>query len=158
LISGKEGPEFENNLINTSSINDKNKYHPSYAKKPFNKTDVIPAVVSGWLNLQHLLILEQYCEAAGILFVYGSWDTQTNTLINSINKIDTLKNNPLSYKNFIDFSHIDKELLDCHEQERTKHQSVFDLGSDKLHFGVHTHLHIAEKFISEINKIGTINV
>jgi len=127
----------------------------AYSKKPHYKEDVISDMVPIWLNMQSILMLEQYCRSSKIKFIYGSWSHETENLIKEANL------NNKTYENFLDLNSnlwydyasnkIKTDLYkDCHLDLKNKYSDIFEFGIDGRHMGIHRHTHIAEQFINEM--------
>jgi hypothetical protein len=116
-----------------------------YVKKPFFKEDVIAPAVPAFLNFQAISNLEQYCEQAGINFLWGSWHEDTNLIARIINT------NNNYYKGFVDLSPSDYDVKDifCHKNLYDESGRLYESGSDNWHLGTHGHAHIADKFVKE---------
>jgi hypothetical protein len=120
-----------------------------YVKKPFFKEDVIAPSVPAFLNFQAILNLEQYCEQAGIKFLWGSWHQDTNMIAKTINS-----SNSSYYKNFVDLTPNDYDVkdIDCHRDLYIESPNIYSSGSDDWHLGTHGHTHIADKFFKEYTR------
>lgn len=156
--------------IQLSHISDYSQ-RPSYAKKPYSMQDVFPNETAYYYSLKSIQFLEQYCDAAGIKFLWSFFHEPDHRAVLS------LKNNQFKYYDrFIDTKQElwrkDNDFNDyfiespdsankvlCHEEERNIYGFRFDLAGDIeegrnwAHFGVHRHIHAAEIFIEEIEKL-----
>lgn len=123
---------------------------PKFSKKPYNKEDVIPKIIPIFFNIQSIHMIEQYCKSSGIKFLWGSWDKDTNIIVKQVKVNDTNV-----FNNFIDLDEdaIDWNTIDCHKQIYDKYPSLYSMGIDNQHMGMHRHAHIAEKLIKEIQKL-----
>lgn len=155
-----------------SSLSPKNS--PEYSKKPHKITDVIPADAAVYASIQSILVLDQYCRATGIKFLWSTWDVG---YVDFLQKIKATY--PKNYSNLLDsdiycwINNPDKEIggevyvgeefkvnhrgnlpaKDCHSDLLDKYGVNFYRGMDaldgvyKAHIGVHQHAHIAEAFL-----------
>lgn len=127
---------------------------PKYSRKPHRKEDVIPPIVPFWYSIQSILVLEQYCTAAGITLRYGTWHSGSESFMDTMNSYMELSYGTKPYKNFIRVSkeewYKDSSDVACHSELRQRHPKVFDKGSDGSHMGVHRHAHMAEFFIASL--------
>jgi hypothetical protein len=128
------------------------KHEKSISKSPHKIEDIVDVTTPLFFNLQSLLILEGYCKMNNIYLKYASWHRPTSMLLS------LLKENTDNYKNFIelDTSHYKNDdptfvLSQCHEEIKKRFPTIFDVAADGYHMGVHSHTHVAEEFIKEIN-------
>lgn len=121
---------------------------PAFSKKPHYKEHVMSDLIPIWLNMQSIIMLEQYCKSSNIKFIYGSWSEETESLIKNSNLTR------LTYSNFLDLNSKSwtEESLNCHLDLKNKYTNIFDFGIDGKHMGIHRHTHIAELFIKELSK------
>jgi len=155
------------------------KESPEYSKKPHRMADVIPADAAVYASTQSILMLDQYCRAMGIKFVWTTWDIG---YLNFLQDIKTIY--PKNYSNLIDSDiycwvrNPDEEAggevfigekfrnnhrggdfppKDCHSNLLSEYGVNFYRGMDTLggvydaHMGVHQHAHIAESFLKSLN-------
>lgn len=144
---------------------------PKYAKKPFLVDDVMSNEIAYYYSLKSIQMLEQYCEAAGIKFLWGMFHVPDSDAMREL-----VKNELGYYGNFLDTEqhywnkdsngndvfyvdgnyenkgscHLDqKEILG----ERFDIAGDIELGRDRAHHGIHRHIHTAEIFIEEIKRL-----
>jgi hypothetical protein len=137
---------------------------PSYFKSPLIAEEVINQETSHMYAAQYINILSQYCDIAGINFIWSTWDPGSAKIIKKI------KNNSY-FKEYIDmesecwdfdpynkFDNFIKnnEKLNCH-QEFADHDTFnfakdVSMGIQHAHHGFHRHLHYYEKFKEAIIK------
>jgi hypothetical protein len=137
-----------------------------YFKRPLIMDEVINQETSHFYSAQYINILSQYCEIAGINFIWGTWDNELEVLINKIKNesyfkehIDVDASNWIyNYKTNKDLYFEDKDLtnqLECHLE--FNNEETFHLANDrqdgikKAHFGYHRHIHYYEKFLEKIS-------
>lgn len=150
------------------------KKSPEYSKKPHKMTDVIPADAAVYASIQSVLMLDQYCRAAGIRFVWSTWDVG---YVDFLQEMKALY--PKKYSSLLDsdmycwINNPDKEVggevyvgeefrhnnrgnlpaKNCHADLLKKYGVNFYRGMDALdgvynaHPGVHQHAHIADAFL-----------
>ena len=118
---------------------------------PHTPADVVPFTQALYKNLQSILILNEYCKQNNIYFKYTSWHHITNAFLKM------LKESFSEYSNYSEpecFS-FDKptfENLECHNDiKENKIESIWNIGHDKDHIGIHQHIHIAEQFKKELD-------
>lgn len=163
VVNNKILSETKNDLTPRNAVQ-QYYFHPDHdydyekvTKVPHHFYNVMPYTASFYRSLQALLVLDTYCKSSGIFFRYTSWDLVTNFILKS------LKDGGLEeYQNYIegDFfnwsTYCKSNLkLDCHQEYNTgliKELDLWDYANDKTHMGAHRHIHIAERFIEEIDK------
>lgn len=127
---------------------------PKYSKFPHISNEIIPSEMAIFLSYSFIFMLEQYCKANNIKFLWSVWDNGRTDYMNTMKKsIDEY--NPDFHKNFI-ARDIGDNGYDCHIHH--KDNPLFLLAADRSggpnsgHMGMHQHIHIAESFLKEINK------
>jgi hypothetical protein len=120
---------------------------PEYSKKPYKKEEVMSRLVPLFYNIQAISMFEQYCDAAGIKFIWGSWDMNTNIIIEKMKEYN--------FNHFKYFINLDKDGIDwndtnCHKGIYDLYPKVYAYGIDKQHMGMHRHAHIAKHFVEKI--------
>jgi len=155
---GVEDIDFSPIQITTVDI-----HTPIYAKAPFYIEDVMNPQSAFFLNMQMLLMLEQYCDVAGIKFMWSAW----NNSYRISDYIFNMQNNLNEHKNYFHIPVWDWELndekidildtADCHKDLEKEDQIFFnhamDIGKRKTetpHWGSHRNRHIAEKILHEM--------
>lgn len=161
---------FPRQVLNIDIEHEQNRYfhntHPStadqikikYQKRPYDVEEVLSEDLAVDQSLRSIAHLESYCEAAGITFLWSTWDSNFASRINKANK----------YANFVNYFDVNeragyptkkemgpdsKEVIikdletylecsnshrhqecdcyeKCHNEERSKSTKEFDLGSD----------------------------
>jgi hypothetical protein len=141
----------EDYIVSRTHLNQKNVAPPKYLKSPVYLQDIMPLEHSIFQSMGYIDILTIYCEAAGITFRWSTWD---RNLANDLAGRD--------YKNYLDVIsthskvNLDREITSedqCHNELSEVYGKNFYVGLDSsLHWGVHKHLHMAEKFLASIDR------
>jgi len=143
---------------------------PKVSSMPHDSRDIFTEELCYFRSAQSILMLEQYCEIAGINFIWGTWSEEDEDLILKLKEI-----NNSSYKNFIPLHNYkwirnyetqqeefyDKTYKDLHPVKsncHNEHSSLEDfyIALDKkynfstAHSGVHRHMHWAETIVNNI--------
>lgn len=144
---------------------------PKYAKKPYNVQDVFPNETAYYHSLKAIQFLEQYCEAAGIKFLWSFFHGNDHEAMMRLVNNDFgyyknfLNTNQMFWKKDEDFNDYfvghqnGTEKIECHKEEEEIYGERFSLAGDveqgrtRAHFGVHKQIHTAEAFIEEIEKL-----
>lgn len=144
---------------------------PKYVKKPFLVEDVFANEIAHYYSLKSIQMLEQYCDAAGIKFLWSMFHEPDHrgmkTLIgNRFGYYDHFLDTKQEYwtKNSnsddIFYTSNDSSIpVECHLDEKEKLGDRFviagdlELGRERAHHGVHRHIHTAEEFIGEIERL-----
>jgi hypothetical protein len=139
--------------------------------------EIIPPELAIYNSIEHIKMLEIYCNSNGIKFFWSTWaEHEHNYLSNNIKdtdfenfiQLDINQWHSRIYDKFYDRYHDSEKTFyecqgkcssykDCHNDLRIKYGENFDLASDigskygYHHWGVHKHIHIAEYFLKEIN-------
>jgi len=123
---------------------------PKYSKKPHVAENILSTDISYWTAIKHILLFEQYCEAAGIKFFWTTWEKDLNIAIN------LLKDRYLNqYKNFMLLDE-GYESTECHQTNMMENKLLWDNAGDRdrgieyAHPGIHFHIHVAEAFYKEL--------
>lgn len=135
--------------VSRTHLHQENVLPAKYIKSPVYLQDVMPLEYAIFQSTGYIDILTTYCESAGIVFKWSTWDLYFSS--------EALKR---EYKNYIDI------LSDCnypvHEQELRLEPSChyelyklygtnFYIGlDDSSHWGIHKHAHMAEKFLTAL--------
>lgn len=94
LIANKEDPTSPKNGLAVKHLK-----HPNEILKissmPHDARDIFTEELSYFTSMQYILMLEKYCEVAGIKFVWGTWSDEDEALILKLKEIS-----PSSYQNF----------------------------------------------------------
>lgn len=157
------------------------KNKPKYSKTPHDPLDILPAEMAIYSSFRHIEMLEQYCAAAGIDFLWSTWDAGNLRLLNK------LQNEHGLYRYFVPFDmgswqteeetdifgrvvkckdfftrydsvNSEKVKVFCHKDYETKFSTSFYRGTDvehgpqDAHKGVHFHAHVAEMFVKEFDR------
>lgn len=166
--------EYLNFMLKNNATIDPNQSSKDYFKRPLVADEVITQEISHMYAAQFINMLSQYCEAAGIKFIWSTWDAGTERVINKVKNDQFFKeyismeaNNwfydPESMvDNIFDVSVHNKDYsqtpIDCHS-EYSKSETFHlandrSLGMHHAHFGSHRHIHYYEKFLKHINEGG----
>lgn len=144
-----------------------------FYKQPLIAESVLPAEIPQFYSSMFIQMLEQYCELAGIILIWSTWDNDQNKILEEVNAMY-----PGTYKNKINITkgrwEFDKKInkiryledgsvINCHEYYREEDRQTFDLakdtefGIDLAHWGTHRHLHVAEDFEKSFKEIKNDN-
>lgn len=144
---------------------------PKYAKKPFMLEDIFANEIAHYYSLKSIQMLEQYCDAAGIKFLWSMFHEPDHRGIKKLadneygyynHFIDTKQDHWLKDKDSNDIVRTDGNsttILDCHKDQQDVFGERFFLGGDtelgreRAHFGVHRHIHTAEVFIEKVQRL-----
>lgn len=117
---------------------------PKYMKVPYNLSQILPIDVAIHQAMMQIQMFSMYCEAAGIKFLWSTWDASFNE------SIQKFKSN---FPEYIDYlSSYQKESDSCHPELLDKYGINFHRGLDNLdknihyHQGIHEHAHVADVF------------
>lgn len=151
-IDGESNNSFENIIQQYTLFPWEDYDFKKISKAPHNYRDVIPYLQGLYRSLQSLLILDTYCKSAGIYFKYSSWSLASNFILKSLKD-----NNLEEYQNYLEgdffnWSSYSNEFLQLNCHLGHEKDPLWNVGSDGKHMGRHRHLHIAERFIEEIEK------
>lgn len=154
---------------------------PKFSKKIHLAEDIMPVEFAIYTAIEHIKMLELYCKASGIKFLWSTWAWEEHKFLsNNLNitkfenfiKLDINKWHSKFSDKFYDRYHDSEKIFetchkeekcllykDCHKDMRNYYGENFDLSSDfrstagTHHWGVHKHIHIAESFLKEIKEI-----
>jgi len=152
--------EYMNFMIkNTTTVSSEQNPRGIY-KRPLVANDVITEEMSHMYAGQYIDMLSLYCKAAGINFVWSTWDSTTNNLVNKVCFNNYISCSPDSWdKNSSVDNFYDKETknnINCHQEHEnsTSFHIALDRekGLDHAHFGYHRHIHYADTFLKYINR------
>ena len=73
LSGGNPGPTDDNLLVTIQTVNDDQEERPKYLKKPYDATAITTYENSAYWSVRHIRMLEQYCNAVGIDFIWSTW-------------------------------------------------------------------------------------
>lgn len=163
--------EYLNFMSKNSATVDPNQSQSDYFKRPLVADEVITQEVSHMYSAQFINMLSQYCDAAGIKFVWSTWDAAAERVICKVKNKDFFKeyismdaNNWLcDHENILDNvfessvfeGDYGKTPLECHKEYSDS--NTFHLANDRslgmqhAHFGSHRHIHYYEKFLEHIS-------
>jgi hypothetical protein len=137
-----------------------------FFKRPLIAHEVIPLEMAHMYSAQSITMLAQYCKQSGINLIWGTWDTSTDISIkemtynNFFNEYLDLHTNTWEYNKDTEVDEVwslDKNKIDCHIEH--SHDQEFNFAKDiqngkhNAHFGMHRHLHYAEKFTNRIMEL-----
>jgi hypothetical protein len=133
-----------------------------FLTQPLIAEDVIPSEIPQFYASLHFLMLQQYCDLAGIKLIWSTWHGPQNKVLNLVNDLY-----PNTYRGIVDtnpsgwfFNEKTNEydykendiLLKCHEEYKDVADDMFhfardiDYGKEWAHWGLHRNLHLAESF------------
>lgn len=141
---------------------------PKYSMRPHIAKEVISHDYVYYLCIQSVNHLEQYCEAAGIKFIWTTWDFMTGRSIEKMRGVD-----PSYFRGYFDLKmdhwchpvqqtpdlyhpeplKEDDECLKeqpcdrvqhCHKDLENKAKEIFSIAYDNGHWGTHRHAHVGE--------------
>ncbi len=133
-----------------------------FLTQPLIAEDVIPSEIPQFYSSLHVQMLQQYCELAGIKFIWSTWHGHQNKVLEEVNKEypNTFRNmfnsNPDNWSfnpknNEFDYRE-NNILINCHEEYKDVSGDMFHMARDTefgirwAHWGTHRHLHVAEDF------------
>lgn len=125
-----------------------------YLKMPYNYEDFMPMEVPLFFSMKAIHMLEQYCNSNNIKLIWSSWYDEILDVFDKLEEIPFT--NFINSKEFITEQGIERI---CHTGYPEIEDVYFDSGQDvengkeHAHFGVHRHLHIAEEFYKQLNKL-----
>lgn len=128
-----------------------------YSKRPFNLKDVLSPEIALYQSSAALMNFIDFCDAAKIPMVWGTWDKDTADFYEDArDKVGLYLGNVINtYTYYKEYEKIGLP-EGCHKLEEQTYGDNFYVGSDKgQHSGVHQHIHWAEDFykaIKELNK------
>ena len=137
-------------LYDTTLTNKGRTKYPKYSKRPYLLQDILTGEHAVFYSFQMLGMLIQYCRSNNINLVWGTWSDQTEILLD---EVDSREINFDLSGYVVGLSELTQIESDCHSKLRSKYGKTFDVGTDESrHMGVHSHMHIAEKF--KLNLLG----
>lgn len=126
-----------------------------YAKRPFNLQDVLSPEIALYQSVTALMNFIDFCDAAKIPMVWGTWDKDTADFYrDAADKIGLYLGNVVNTSNY--YKEYEKINLPegCHKIEKQIYGNNFYVGSDNgQHSGVHQHAHWAEDFYKTIKEL-----
>lgn len=142
--------------INMIPVNQK------FLTQPLVYEDIMPSETPQFYSSLHIQMLQQYCDAAGIKFIWSTWHHHQNQVLEKVNE-----KYPTTFKNMVytnpggwiynektqeyDYKE-NKEIIKCHEYYKEISNDMFhmardiEFGIEWAHWGTHRHLHVAEAF------------
>jgi hypothetical protein len=128
-----------------------------FSRSPHKAENILTPEISHFYSSQFILMLEQYCNLAGIKFIWSMWDVENLKIIQSLNSkeytnvIDVnMKNWKRDIDKIKDIYMEDEKIILCHQELKEKNDRIFDFavdrdnGIEKSHWGSHRHQHIAD--------------
>lgn len=135
--------------VSRTHLHQENASLPKYLKTPVYLQDILPLEYAIFQSTGYIDILTTYCEAAGIVFKWSTWDYYFSDEARA-----------RGYTNYIDvvLDHHENQLNrepkkgpPCHEELSKLYGENFYVGLDDApHWGVHKHIHMAEKFLKAL--------
>lgn len=92
--------DFKKGVVTFRSVELDINWRAKLSKRPFHIEDTIPPEEAVYRNFKHLMMLEEYCRAAGITLLWTSWSDDVNRFIEDYYD-----------KNYFDYSFICDELF-----------------------------------------------
>jgi hypothetical protein len=156
--------------INIEGINE----NPKYQKRPLLVEETFSPGMADLINFDYIRFLTEIFALSGTVFRWSVWDTYTRQIIDATD----LRSDP----NYVDLtsvstqegltimSYVDKTLPSpseydgCHKDLAAKYGDNFYFSYDNIdekikydinrasHWGVHSHAHVAEKFLASIGQ------
>ncbi len=162
----------ERELFSPLIVNTYTSIYDKVQRAPFASEGTLNLETIHFIQTQSLLMLEQYCEAAGIKFMWSTWATWSGMPETIID----LKNKGLGYESFLDIpfkrwkydfeKQIDHVAIneDCHQALKDKDKNTFHCAADAnkftgtnfdqtqvvAHWGSHRNAHIADLVLFEM--------
>jgi len=167
----ESGREIVNVMLDRMDDYDyKNK--PKYSKRPHDVNDIVPVEMSLYFYMKSVQMLEDYCNTNDIELKWTSWDNGLTSFLESN------QHGPINYERFgltnylpigssewewdvsVMGGGMKRDSLEdskrtytgCHSEEEAKWGDNFYIGTDiegLVHWGVHKHLHVAERFVTD---------
>ena len=143
---------------------------PKYSKRPHQIDDVIPIEVPMYFYFKYIQMLESYCEALGVELLWTTWDNQLSEYLED-REYGAPRHELHGFKNYVEtgsnswtwdlsvlgggvesskLSEIKKAYNGEYSEHAEKFGDNFYIGTDLgelVHWGVHKHLKISEKFL-----------
>ena len=141
-----------------------------YSKFPHNPVAVLSSEVSIFYSFMFIQMLEQYCKTANIILMWSLYDDRDfidfvkthaeKTLTNYVNKDDFYYN--IETECLFNNEHHKNLFLTCHQENKDIFNNPLyahaadcnHKGKNRTlgHYGIHTHLHVADMFYKEYLK------
>jgi hypothetical protein len=129
--------------------------------QPHIAEEVITPEIPHFYSSQLILMLQQYCDIAGIKFEWTTWDQDQYNIMSQFEDFPNIFNLNMDkwipdYDNTLD-NYTDNS--SCHSQMREDLGTMFHFGMDReygidhAHWGAHRHAHVADIILSRINRI-----
>ena len=83
--------------VHTVDARDSNVLASKYLKRPYNVENITTEDMAMYRTIKSIRALEQYCVAANINLIWGTWDNRFNKLLLELNAINDFK-----FKNYFD--------------------------------------------------------
>jgi hypothetical protein len=137
---------------------------PKVSSMPHDARDIFTEELSYFISMQYILMLEQYCDTAGIKLVWSTWSDEDEALIlklkemseqsyknfTSLHNYKWLRNYESQQEEFYDknYNNLYPHRTHCHE--KYSNLEDFNIAIDVIynfhtaHSGVHRHIHWAE--------------
>lgn len=129
--------------------------------QPHIAEEVIIPEITHFYSSQLILMLQQYCDVAGIKFEWTTWDQDQYNIMSQFEDFPGIFNINMDkwvpdYDNIVD-NYTDN--LNCHQEMMGELGTLFHFGMDRehgidhAHWGAHRHAHVADVILSRIKKI-----
>jgi hypothetical protein len=156
-LKDKPNDEYNEHILSNAFIQGTVDSKFKMAFRPFIAEEILSPEVAHFFSAQSIMMLESYCEAAGIKFAWSTWDQKQFLVLKTLDPkhyttlVDIkMQDWHLDYHTIEDKYMPDGERILCHEDLRKKAPEFFDLGSDKdygihnRHWGSHRHQHVGD--------------
>lgn len=147
---------------------------PKYSRRPYQIDDVIPIELPMYFYFKYIQMLEEYCAVSGIELLWSTWDRQLGEYLEDRSD-GQAKHLMHGFRNYVELGSVEwdwdisvegggmvatmledskRAYGDCHPDLEKQFGDNFYMGTDVeglVHWGVHKHVHIAEKFVGAIS-------
>lgn len=160
---GRSDDDHNENILKNAFIPGKANKNFKMAIKPFLAEEILNPEMPHFFSAQSIMILEMYCEVAGINFSWATWDHKQFLVLKTLGQDHYKTLVDLKMENWeMDYNILEDKYLEngkrifCHEDLKLSGPDFFDLGKDRdygiksAHWGSHRHIHVAESFIERI--------
>jgi hypothetical protein len=128
-----------------------------FSKRPHAVDSIIPSEVPFYISMQMLNMLIQYCQSSEIKLTWGTWYPAFNSMFKMKNTLGINE----SYSGYVDIDIDTRRFTECHLELLDKYGDNFYHGLDRSHdqdlatyershMGIHSHAHVADKFIEHL--------
>lgn len=147
-------PFLENNWASPEAYSDR----PKMMKAPYKTRDIMPMEYAFWLNMQFLKMLITYCRSSNIKLIWSTWNMPFANLAQTFKNEGNDLFDEFFYYDYTQFANVRADEPGCH-------LDLLDVGKEYFyhaldvevsgapHWGSHMHMHIAEEFFKEIQRV-----